>query len=315
MGFLKKIVKKVKKGVSKVFKGVKKIAKKISKSKVLKTIALVGAALVTGGATATAFGGQFASSAIGKALIGAKAKIMAALGPVQFLAKPFEFAGTMIGTGAGKVSDFLGFTTEAGRLGPDLATQLGSVGPTAGQINMEAGSFGNPVTSTQFNPATGKFEVVSSYQPGQINMGAVSGSGAGFAQPGVGAGAEAIKAAAKVPVTDLVGQLGEGTVASKVGTFAKGTVLGDVIRGTAVSVGTGAILQSLQPEPEEIGVVAGRVADEQGINLNPLGISRFVSEVDLSDMYQSLYFGTTDASYNMAGQNLYQQPTLGVMPS
>ena len=128
-------------------------------------------------------------------------------------------------------------------------------------------------------------------------------------------GLEAIKAAAKVPVTDLVGQLGEGTVASKVGTFAKGTVLGDVIRGTAVSVGTGAILQSLQPEPEEIGVVAGRVADEQGINLNPLGISRFVSEVDLSDMYQSLYFGTTDASYNMAGQNLYQQPTLGVMPS
>ena len=92
-------------------------------------------------------------------------------------------------------------------------------------------------------------------------------------------------------------------------------MFGDVIRGTAVSVGTGAILQSLQPEPEEIGVVAGRVADEQGINLNPLGISRFVSEVDLSDMYQSLYFGTADASYNMAGQNLYQQPTLGVMPS
>jgi hypothetical protein len=49
MGFLRKIVKKVKKGVKKVARGIKKVVKKISKSKILKTIALVGAALVTGG--------------------------------------------------------------------------------------------------------------------------------------------------------------------------------------------------------------------------------------------------------------------------
>tara|TARA_R100001015_G_C4629712_1_gene190779 strand:- start:758 stop:1540 length:783 start_codon:yes stop_codon:yes gene_type:complete len=260
MGFLKKIVKKVKKGVSKVFKGVKKIAKKISKSKVLKTIALVGAALVTGGATAAAFGGQFSQSAIGRALIGAKTKIMSALGPVKFLAKPFEFAGTMIGTGAGKVSDFIGFTTEAGR------------------ANIGAGI--DPFTLTDSGQ--------------MVDLGAL----------------ETAEQTAGIPIIGETVQVAEET-----GRFAKGTVLGDVIRGTTISAGTGAILQSLQPDPEEIGVVAGRVSDEQGVNLNPLGISRFVSEVDLSDIYPSMYFGTADASYNMAGQNLYQQPTLGVLPS
>ena len=114
MGFLKKIVKKVKKGIKKIGSGVKKVFKKLKKSKLLKTIAIVGAALVTGGAAVGAFGGSLASSTIGKALIASKNFIMGIPG-VSFVAKPFEYAGTMLGTGAGKVTDFLGVTTEAGR--------------------------------------------------------------------------------------------------------------------------------------------------------------------------------------------------------
>jgi U3 small nucleolar RNA-associated protein 14 len=49
MGFLKKLVKKVKKTVKRVGKAVGKVFKKIKKSKLLKTIALVGAALVSDG--------------------------------------------------------------------------------------------------------------------------------------------------------------------------------------------------------------------------------------------------------------------------
>ena len=115
MGFLKKIVKKVKKAVKKVAGGIKKVVKKISKSKILKTIALVGAALVTGGAAVGAFGGKLAASGIGKALITAQQGITSFLGPAQFLAKPFEMLGAAVGTGAGKVTDVLGMGKFTGR--------------------------------------------------------------------------------------------------------------------------------------------------------------------------------------------------------
>tara|TARA_B100000900_G_scaffold374855_1_gene356416 strand:+ start:875 stop:1642 length:768 start_codon:yes stop_codon:yes gene_type:complete len=129
MGFLRKAFKKVKKGIKKVVRGVKKVVKKISKSKILKTIALVGAALVTGGAAVGAFGGQFATSAVGKALIGAK-NFITGLPVVGTVAKPFEFLGAAVGTGAGKVTDFLGVTTEAGRLGSETLTYTPGVSET-----------------------------------------------------------------------------------------------------------------------------------------------------------------------------------------
>ncbi len=118
MGFLRKVGRKIKKGIKKVFKGIKKVVNKVSKSKLFKTIALVGAALVTGGASVGAFGGTLAKSKIGQALIGAK-NFITSLPVVGTVAKPFEFLGTTLGTGAGKVTDFLGFTSEAGRLNLD----------------------------------------------------------------------------------------------------------------------------------------------------------------------------------------------------
>ena len=115
MGFLKKLVKKVKKTVKRVGKAVGKVFKKIKKSKLLKTIALVGAALVTGGAAVGAFGGTFANTAVGKFLTGAATNITNFLGPAKFIAKPFEMAGTLLGKGAGKVTDALGMGEFTGR--------------------------------------------------------------------------------------------------------------------------------------------------------------------------------------------------------
>jgi len=161
MGFLRKIVKKVKKGVKKVARGIKKVVKKISKSKILKTIALVGAALVTGGAAVGAFGGQLASSTMGTWLTTASSKILAT--PViGTLAKPFQMLGTAVGTGAGKVTDFLGATTEAGRLGPTeiiepsysqqlaLANTTPTYDPITGQVTKETASAAGSSATSMF---------------------------------------------------------------------------------------------------------------------------------------------------------------------
>jgi hypothetical protein len=112
MGFLRKAFKKVKKNIKKVIKSVKKqikrtgkFFKKLSKSKILKTIALVGAAIVTGGAAVGAFGGQLASSTMGTWLTTASSKILAT--PViGTLAKPFQLLGSAVGASeVGKVYD------------------------------------------------------------------------------------------------------------------------------------------------------------------------------------------------------------------
>ena len=108
--------------------------KKIKKSKLLKTIALVGAALVTGGAAVGAFGGTFAQTAVGKFLTGAATNITNFLGPAKFIAKPFEMAGTLLGTGAGKLTDALGMGEFTGRAAADvLPAGVQKVGEEAGK--------------------------------------------------------------------------------------------------------------------------------------------------------------------------------------
>lgn len=159
MGFLRKAFKKVKKGIKKVARGIKKVVKKISKSKILKTIALVGAALVTGGAAVGAFGGQFASSAVGKALIGAK-NFITGLPVIGTVAKPFEMLGTAVGTGAGKVTDFLGVTSEAGRLGSEALTYTPGV----------SDSVGRAVEGQVYDVKTGK--LLTGEQMAEIGLGA-----------------------------------------------------------------------------------------------------------------------------------------------
>ena len=286
MGFLKKIVKGVKKAVKKVAKGIKKVVKKISKSKLLKTIALVGAAIVTGGAAVGAFGGTLASSAIGSKLVAAS-KFITGLPVIGTVAKPFQMIGTAIGTGAGKVTDFLGATTEAGRLGTDLGTQLANVGPQAGQINMEAMNFGKTAAKTTYDPITGQL------------------TGGGFTTPGSVAGQEAMKKAAETAIT------GASTgAAASTATSTAGQIVRDVATGVATSVATGAAMQYIQGEPDPVGALGAGYGEERGINLAPLEVAYAQAGVDMNSIYNNLTFGTADPGF--LSSNLYQQPTLGV---
>ena len=241
MGFLKKIVKKVKKAVKKVAGGIKKVVKKISKSKILKTIALVGAALVTGGAAVGAFGGKLAASGIGKALITAQQGITSFLGPAQFLAKPFEMLGTAVGTGAGKVTDVLGMGDFTGRAAE---------------------------AATDVLPA-------------------------GVQKVGEETGKEVVKETA--------------------GAFAKGEILGDVVRGVGTSVLSGAAMQYIQGEPDPVGALGAGYGEEGGINLAPLEATYAQAGVDMSSIYNNLTFGTADPGFLASRySDLYQQPTLSL---
>ena len=174
MGFLRKVGRKIKKGIKKVFKGIKKVVKKVSKSKLFKTIALVGAALVTGGASVGAFGGTLAKSKIGEALIRAK-NFITSLPVVGTVAKPFEFLGTTLGTGAGKVTDFLGFTSEAGRLGSEALTYTPGVSETVSAKDV----------GKVYDVETGK--LLTGEQMAEIGLGSTpQAASTGFFDTGVG---------------------------------------------------------------------------------------------------------------------------------
>ena len=113
----KKITSKVKKVVKKVVKGVKKVVKKIGSSKILKALAIAGAAIVTGGAALTAFGGggalagtkfgtwmmKASSKALsGSVFAGTKAPLLSKIGnfAIKTAAKPFGAVGGALGSTA-----------------------------------------------------------------------------------------------------------------------------------------------------------------------------------------------------------------------
>ena len=164
MGFLRKVVKKVKKGVKKVVKGVKKVFKKITSSKALKTIALIGAAIVTGGAFVGAYGGTLASSTVGSWLASTSAKILATP-VVGTLATPFKW----LGSAAGNVA--------AGVFPPAAATPAGggTAGGTAGTSS--TGSFFGHKTP---NIIKGVEDVLKSEFVQDVGKGVLGGVATGY---------------------------------------------------------------------------------------------------------------------------------------
>ena len=292
MGFLKKIVKKVKKAVKKVAGGIKKVVKKISKSKILKTIALVGAALVTGGAAVGAFGGKLAASGIGKALITAQQGITSFLGPAQFLAKPFEMLGTAVGTGAGKVTDFLGVTTKSGRL----------VDPTKAVEILEGAGVSKDIIGQM--SAQQNLDLAKAYIDVQ------GGTGALQAQTLAQATGQALPegvAATYSPASVT------GAATQTATTSTLGGVVRDVATGVATSVATGAAMQYIQGEPDPVGALGAGYGEERGINLAPLEATYAQAGVDMRDIYSRLTFGTGDPGFLASRySDLYQQPTLSL---
>lgn len=140
MGFLRKVVRKVKKAVKNVARGVKKVFKKIKKSKILKTIAIIGAAIVTGGAFVGAYGGTMASSTVGSWLASTSAKILATP-VVGTLATPFKWLGATAGNVA------------AGVFKPSTAKATGAAKPVAGTPLTPAGT-SEPVVGAVTDVAT-----------------------------------------------------------------------------------------------------------------------------------------------------------------
>jgi len=142
MGWLRKKAKQIKNAVKKVGKKIKKVVKKITKSKLFKVIATVGAVLATGGAALGAFGGSFASSAFGQAIIKG-GQFFAKFNPTSF--KPFTATGKFLGSTLGKATDFVGLTDEttrsiAGEFGQGdmFASEAGSLVPKEGATISQA---------------------------------------------------------------------------------------------------------------------------------------------------------------------------------
>ena len=289
MGFLRKAFKKVKKGIKKVARGIKKVVKKISKSKILKTIALVGAAIVTGGAAVGAFGGQLASSTMGTWLTTASSKILAT--PViGTLAKPFQMLGTAVGTGAGKVTDFLGVTDKAARLINNDPTKAVEILERAGVSKDVIGQ----MTAQQ------NLDLAKAYIDVQGGTGALQAQtlaqATGQALPeGVAAtfSPASVTSAAQTS-SNLLGRIGTG-----------------IQTGLQFASDVGSVYQQFQdPEMIQQGYAPGQAVEGPSV-LDPLQIYYAQPAVNISDAYSNLQYGTADPGYLAA--NLYRQETVGGM--
>jgi hypothetical protein len=287
MGFLRKAFKKVKKGIKKVVRGIKKVVKKISKSKILKTIALVGAAIVTGGAAVGAFGGQLASSTMGTWLVEASKNILAT--PViGTLAKPFEMLGAAVGTGAGKVTDFLGVTDKAARLINNDPTKAVEILERAGVSKDIIGQ----MTAQQ------NLDLAKAYIDVQGGTGALQAQtlaqATGQALPeGVAAtfSPASVTSAAQTS-SNLLGRIGTG-----------------IQTGLQLASDVGSVYQQFQ-DPVQQGYAPGQAVEGPSV-LDPLQIYYAQPAVNISDAYSNLQYGTADPGYLAA--NLYRQETVGGM--
>ena len=280
MGFLRKVVKKVKKGVKKVVKGVKKVFKKITSSKALKTIALIGAAIVTGGAFVGAYGGTLASSTVGSWLASTSAKILATP-VVGTLATPFQMLGTAAGTGAGKVTDFLGFTSEAGRLNLD---KIAFDPVNKGYLNIETGQ---PLTPTEGANLPSSFKDTA-----QVSGSYLDSSG------------KIVRAGDKVATdvaTDSTGFWSSGT----------GKFISQVGGNVAGGVATGYLMNEITEE-DPVGAYGAGLGEERGLDLTPLEIAYSQANIDINDAYKNLTYGNADASFLYNTSEFAKSPMIGV---
>ena len=270
MGFLRKGLKFVKKQIKKVGKVVKKVFKKIKKSKILKAIALVGAAIVTGGAFVGAYGGTLASSTVGSWLASTSAKILATP-VVGTLATPFKWLGATAGTGAGKVTDFLGFTSEAGRLNLD---KIAFDPVNKGYLNIETGQ---PLTPTEGANLPSSFKDTA-----QVSGSYLDSSG------------KIVRGGDKVEMPEQTGFFD--------------TKAGQFVKEAAFSMGQTYIESELQPEQQRMGDAAG-LSQAGGINMQPLQVAYAQPVVNIGDAYSNLSYGTGDIGY--LASVLYRQQTIG----
>jgi len=298
----KKITSKVKKVVKKVVKGVKKVVKKIGSSKILKAIAIAGAAIVTGGAaigaftggTATGFGGWLmnASNTISSgALFGTKASGLAgaAQSAGNFLtkvaAKPFASVGSSVGNIARGVTDFTGLTDAAKK---GLVTS----DEQAASILSRTGMSESDIAQLTAEGSSALQGAAQTYVDTQGGVGTFT-----------------------MADVDAARATSSTTVASGVVDGAQSTGLREFGRtvGTrvATNVFTGAAMSAIQGDPELRGTTLPGGGKEGAGVFDPLRIYASENNINVSDIYNQVLYGNADPS-SMYGSQLYSQETVGV---
>jgi len=282
MGWLRKRAKAVK-------KGFKKLKKKFNLKKVLKIAAIIGAALVTGGAAVGAFTGGTATG-IGGWMMNASNAILnftvAGL-PVGKVFTPFKTIGTGLGRGARVITDFTGIT-EAGNVGNvSNANQAGEILKRSGMSEAEIARL------------TQDGEVIAAAQDYVTNY---AGSGAYGLSEYDAAKTAAASTGATTAATTTTG-------AGSFGSSALGSAAGTVAINTASGLTTGYLSSLLEGDPERRGSMAG-LNTEEGVYLDPVSSQYYQAEINLADAYKNLTYGTADLGY--LSQGLFEQDILRV---
>ena len=301
MGFLKKVVKKVKKGVKKLVSGVKKVVKKITKSKLLKTIAIVGAALVTGGAALGAFPG-LASTQIGSAIVNA-GNWISSLPVVGKLTVPFSKAGAFAGEALYTAGANLGFIKEADVAAKTL--QAAGMDATAiqGLSSAEKISQANAyIQGTQVsqlgNVATLSSEEIAKLGTSEILKGTTA-QAATFAGP----------AGATAPLSGF-GEAAAQMTGRAVGTV--GSAIGSAVGSAVTSVAGGYLASKVMGEPDPQGQYGSGSPEEQALNrYNDVEANYQNLGIDIRDAYRNMTYGTGDLGMANVG-DLYRQPTVTI---
>ena len=301
MGFLKKVVKKVKKGVKKLVSGVKKVVKKISKSKLLKTIAIVGAALVTGGAALGAFPG-LASTQIGSAIVNA-GNWISSLPVVGKLSVPFSKAGAFAGEALYTAGANLGFIKEADvaaktlqAAGMDAATIQGL--SSAEKISQANAYIQGTQVSQLGNVATLSSEEIAKLGTSEILKGTTA-QAATFAGP----------AGATAPLSGF-GEAAAQMTGRAVGTV--GSAIGSAVGSAVTSVAGGYLASKVMGEPDPQGQYGSGSPEEQALNrYNDVEANYQNLGIDIRDAYRNMTYGTGDLGMANVG-DLYRQPTVTI---
>ena len=297
----KKITSKVKKVVKKVVKGVKKVVKKIGSSKILKAIAIAGAAIVTGGAaigaftggTATGFGGWLmnASNTISSgALFGTKASGLAgaAQSAGNFLtkvaAKPFASVGSSVGNIARGVTDFTGLTDAAKK---GLVTS----DEQAASILSRTGMSESDIAQLTAEGSSALQGAAQTYVDTQGGVGAFS--------------MEDLDSARATSSTTVASGVVDGAQSTGLREFGR-----TVGTSVATNVATGAIMAKIT-ETDPTGTSVGAGGQERAGAFDPLRIYASENNINVSDIYNQVLYGNADPS-SMYGSQLYSQETIEV---
>ena len=312
----KKITSKVKKVVKKVVKGVKKVVKKIGSSKILKAIAIAGAAIVTGGAaigaftggTATGFGGWLmnASNTVSSgALFGSAAgksgaaKFFTQAGNflTKTAAKPFASVGSSAGNIARGVTDFTGFTKSV----TDSGVEKGLFGSPKGLVTSDeqaknilsrTGMSKSDIAQLTAEGSSALQEAAQTYVDTQGGVGAFS--------------MEDLDSARATSSTTVASGVVDGAQSTGLREF--GRTVGTRV---ATNVFTGAAMSAIQGDPELRGTTLPGGGKEGAGAFDPLRIYASENNINVSDIYNQVLYGNADPS-SMYGSQLYSQETVGV---